>query len=150
MLYFEDFEVGDVHELGSTVLAETEILEFGQKYDPQPFHTDPEMAVSSAFGGLVASGWHTAASFMRLYVERLLADSAGEGSPGVDELRFVRPVRAGDTLTARLTVLGTAPSLGRSDTGIVRPRCELFNQDGHLVLSMVLHSIFRRRSSEGA
>jgi acyl dehydratase len=81
---------------------------------------------------------------MRCYVDSILNDSAGEGSPGVDEMRFHRPVRPGDVMTARMTVLGTAPSLGRQDTGIVRPRCELVDAEGNVVFSMILHSIFRR------
>jgi acyl dehydratase len=145
MLYLEDFHVGDVFELGKVEVTEEEILSFGRAYDPQVFHTDPEKARDSSFGGLVASGWLTASLFMRRYVEEILNRSAGEGSPGVDELRFLQPVRAGDVLQARLTVLGIAPVLGRRGSGIVRPRCELLDPQGKAAFSMVLHSIFRRR-----
>ncbi|GIG55842.1 enoyl-CoA hydratase [Longispora fulva] len=145
MWYFEDFKPGDVIDLGSVTVTESEMLDFARAFDPQRFHVDHDAAAGSTFGGLVASGWHTAAMFMRRYVDTVLADSSGEGSPGVDELRFVRPVRPGDTLTARLTVLGSFPSLSDSRLGIVKPRCEFVNSAGEVVFSMVLHSIFRRR-----
>ncbi|MCQ4041491.1 MaoC family dehydratase [Streptantibioticus rubrisoli] len=147
MLYLEDFHVGDVFELGEVKVTEDEIISFGRAYDPQVFHTDLERAKESSFGGLVASGWHTASLFMRRYVEEILNRSAGEGSPGVDEMRFHRPVRPGDVLQARLTVLGVAPMLGRPGSGLVRPRCELVDGSGAVVFSMVLHSVFRRRAS---
>lgn len=145
MLYFEDFEVGAVHELGTVKVTDSEIIEFATRYDPQPFHVDHALAAESPFGGLIASGWLTASLFMRCYVDALLRDSAGAGSPGIDELRYLRPVRPGDELSARLTVLGVGPALGRPDVGMVRPRCEMVNQDGATVFSMILHSIFRRR-----
>jgi acyl dehydratase len=143
--YFEDFRPNDVHDLGQVTVTADEIIEFGKKYDPQPFHTDPTAAERSAFGSLIASGWLTAALFMRRYVDELLHDSAGAGSPGVDEIRYHRPVRPGDTLTARLTVLSASPALGRADRGIVQPRCELIGPNGELVFSMILHSVFLRR-----
>ncbi|MFD9813574.1 MaoC/PaaZ C-terminal domain-containing protein [Streptomyces sp. NPDC059080] len=143
--YLEDFPVGEVYDLGEVKVTQEEVLSFGRAYDPQVFHTDPERATESNFGGLVASGWLTASLFMRRYVEEILADSAGEGSPGVDEMRFHRPVRPGDVLRARLTVLGVAPVLHSKQSGILRPRCELLDEEGTVVFSMVLHSIFRRR-----
>ncbi|WP_328379643.1 MaoC family dehydratase [Streptomyces sp. NBC_01020] len=145
MRYFEDFRTGDVHHLGTVTVTEEEVLEFARRFDPQPFHTDTELAERSPFGGLIASGFHTAALFMRLYVDGLLADSAGAGSPGIDKIRYHRPVRPGDVLTARLEVLASRPSLMSPATGIVEPRCELVASDGTVVFSMVLHSIFRRR-----
>lgn len=145
MLYLEDFRTGDVHELGTVTITAEEIVEFGKRYDPQPFHTDPAAAELSPFGGLVASGWMTSSLFMRCYVDNLLADSAGCGSPGIDELRYHKPVRPGDVLTARLTVLGTRPSLSQPDRGILQPRCELLDAAGEPVFSMILHSIFLRR-----
>lgn len=145
MRYFEDYVVGDVHDLGKVVVDDKEIIEFGRKYDPQPFHVDRDLAAESSFGGLIASGWLTASLFMRRYVDALLADSACEGSPGVDEIRYARPVRPGDRLTARLTVLGAVPSLSRAGTGVVKPKCELVDEGGEVVFSMILHSIFRRR-----
>lgn len=145
MRYFEDFQPGGIHNLGQVTVTAEEIIEFGKRYDPQPFHTDAAAAEQSAFGGLVASGWLTAALFMRRYVEELLYDSAGAGSPGVDEVRYHRPVRPEEILTARLTVLSTRPALGRPDRGIVQPRCELLGPSDEPVFSMILHSIFLRR-----
>ncbi|MDF9817140.1 MaoC family dehydratase [Streptomyces sp. SPB162] len=145
MRYFEDFAAGDVHDLGSVTVTAEEIIEFGERYDPQPFHTDPAAAADSAFGGLVASGWLTASLFMRAYVDGLLRDSACAGSPGVDEIRYRRPVCPGDTLGARLTVLRTGPVLGHKDRGLVQPRCELLDDAGQQVFSMTLHSLFLRR-----
>lgn len=145
MRYFEDFRTGDVHQLGTVTVSEEEVLEFARKFDPQPFHTDAALAAASPFGGLIAPGLHSAALFMRRYVDGLLAYSAGVGSPGIDEVRFHRPVRPGEVFTARLEVLGSRPSLMSPTTGIVQPRCELVAQDGAVVFSMILHSIFRRR-----
>src|SRR5579859_3157513 len=102
--YFEDFAVGHTLELGSYTITREEILAFARQFDPQPFHTDEEQAKASLYGGLIASGWHTASIFMRLLVDGLLNDTASMGSPGVDELRWLRPVRPGDTLRARFTV----------------------------------------------
>ncbi|MER6334060.1 MaoC family dehydratase [Streptomyces sp. NPDC001034] len=145
MRYFEDFRTGDVHELGTVTVTEEEVLDFARRFDPQPFHIDPERAKQSSFGGLIASGFHTSALFMRRYVDGLLAYSACEGSPGIDEVRYRRPVRPGDVLTARVEILGSRPALGNPATGIVQPRCELVAADGTVVFSMILHSIFRRR-----
>ncbi|MFF5329035.1 MaoC family dehydratase [Streptomyces rubradiris] len=145
--YLEDFRTGDIHDLGTVTVTAEEIVEFAKRYDPQPFHTDPAAAELSPFGGLVASGWLTASLFMRRYVDTLLAGSACCGSPGIDELRYHRPVRPGDVLRARLTVLGSRPSLSQPDRGIVQPRCELLDADGAPVFSMILHSIFLRRPS---
>ncbi|MFP8883924.1 MaoC family dehydratase [Streptomyces mangrovi] len=147
MRYFEDFRAGDVHELGQVTVTEEEVLEFGARFDPQPFHTDPRRAAQSPFEGLVASGFHTAALFMRRYVDGLLAYSECVGSPGIDEMRFHRPVRPGDRLTAQVEILGSRPSLGNPATGIVQPRCRLVAEDGTVVFSMILHSIFKRRSA---
>ncbi|WP_441249376.1 MaoC family dehydratase [Kitasatospora sp. McL0602] len=147
MHYFEDFEAGDVHDLGTVSLTEQEIIDFGTRWDPQPFHTDPELAAASAYGSLIASGWQTASMFMRRYVDGLLADSACVGSPGVDEIRYLKPVRPGEVLRAKVYILGSKPSFGRPDTGIVQPRCQLEAEDGSVVFSMILHSIFVRRTS---
>ncbi|WP_137994216.1 MaoC family dehydratase [Streptomyces vilmorinianum] len=145
MRYFEDFRPGDVHELGTVTVTEEEVLEFGRRFDPQPFHTDPVLAAGSQFGGLIASGFHTQAMFMRRYVDGLLAYSACMGSPGIDEVRYLRPVRPGDVLTARVEILGSTPSPFNRATGTVKPRCTLVTTDGTAVFSMILHSIFRRR-----
>ena len=143
--YFEDFEPGEVLELGSRTVTEDEIIEFARQFDPQPFHLDPEAAADSVFGGLIASGWHTGAMWMRLYVDNMLGSASAQGSPGVEELRWLAPVRPGDTLHGRLTVLETTPSGRRPDRGTVRIRGEMVNQDGVTVLSMVSRGHFGRR-----
>jgi acyl dehydratase len=143
--YFEDFEPGEVLELGSVTVTEDEIVEFARRFDPQPFHVDPAAAAESVFGGLIASGWHTGAMWMRLYVDAMLGSTAAQGSPGIEELRWLAPVRPGDTLHGRLTVLETTPSGRRPDRGTVRIRGEMVNQDGVTVLSMVSRGHFGRR-----
>ncbi len=132
--YFEDFEPGETIELGSTTVSESEIVEFARRYDPQVFHLDAERAKDSIYGGLIASGWHTAALCMRLLVDGVFGDSAGMGSPGVDELRWLAPVRPGDVLAGRLIVLETIPSRSKPDRGLVKFRAELDNQRGETVL----------------
>jgi acyl dehydratase len=144
---FEDFEPGQVYELGSRTVTEAEILEFARQFDPQPFHLDPEAAKESVFGGLIASGWHTGAIWMRLDVDAMLCGAASRGSPGVEELRWLEPVRPGDTLTGSLTVLDVTPSATRSDRGTVRIRGELTNQDGVTVLRMTSRGHFGRRAA---
>jgi acyl dehydratase len=144
-LTFDDFEPGQVLELGSVAVTEDEIVEFARRFDPQPFHVDPEAAAESVFGGLIASGWHTGAMWMRLYVDSMLGTASAQGSPGIEELRWLAPVRPGDTLHGRLTVLETTPSDRRPDRGTVRIRGEMVNQDGVTVLSMVSRGHFGRR-----
>ena len=143
-LYFEDFEPGQVYELGSHSVSEEEIIAFARQWDPQPFHIDPVAAQSSPFGGLIASGWHTGAMWMSLYVGTLLGPSS-MGSPGIEELRWLAPVRPGDTLHGRLTVLETSPSERHPHRGTVRIRGEMVNQDGVTVLSMVSRGHFARK-----
>jgi len=145
-LYFEDFQPGQVFELGSHSVTEEEIVVFARQWDPQPFHVDPEAAKETVFGGLIASGWHTGAIWMRGYVDTLLGQ-ASQGSPGIEELRWLAPVRPGDTLSSRLTVLETTPSERRADRGTVRIRGEMVNQDGVTVLSMVSRGHFARKLS---
>jgi acyl dehydratase len=145
--YFEDFEPGQVVELGSHLVTEAEIVEFAERWDPQPFHVDPEAAAGSVFGGLIASGWHTCALWMRLYVETTLDGAASMGSPGIEELRWLAPVRPGDTLQGRLTVLETTPSARRPDRGTVRIRGEMVNQDGVVVMTMTSRGHFGRRGA---
>ena len=142
---FEDFEPGQVYELGSKVVSEDEIVAFARQFDPQPFHLDPEAAKDSVFGGLIASGWHTGAMWMRLYVDTMLGTASAQGSPGIEELRWLAPVRPGDTLHGRLTVLETTQSERRPDRGTVRIRGEMVNQEGVTVLSMVSRGHFGRR-----
>jgi acyl dehydratase len=143
--YFEDFHVGDVFDLGRTQVTAEEIIAFARQFDPQPFHLDPEQARDSIFGGLVASGWHTAALFMRLLVDGLLHETISMGSPGVDEIRWLRPLRPGDVLRAHFTVLECTPSKSRTNMGIVRSRSELFNQRDEVVMTVVgVHFVGRR------
>ena len=127
------------------MLSKEEILTLAREYDPQPFHTDEQSAADSAFGGLIASGWHTAAIFMRLYVDAVLSRSASMGSPGVEELRWLKPVRPGDTLRARLTVLDSAPSSRNPGRGTVRLDTEVRNQRGEIVMTMKARGLFARR-----
>lgn len=143
--YFEDFVVGQTLELGSHEFTTDSIIAFGQAYDPQVYHVDPERAGSSVFGGLIASGWHTAVVYMRLLVDGLLGTTESLGSPGVDQVRWLKPVRPGDVLTARITFLDSKPSRSRPDRGIVRSRGEMVNQDGELVMQLEAVNFFGRR-----
>jgi acyl dehydratase len=145
MRYFEDFQVGDIFDLGSTTVTEEEIISFANQFDPQPFHTDPVLARDSIFGGLVASGWHTTAMFMRLFFDGLLHETASIASPGVDDVRWLKPVRPGDVLRARFTVIESTPSKSKASLGIVRSRCEVFNQADELVMSLVGVHFFGRK-----
>ncbi len=141
--YFEDIAVGDTDEFGTYDVTEAEILEFAGKYDPQPFHTDPEAAAETIYGGLVASGWHTCAMTMRLLVDGHFDDSAAMGARGVEELRFPRPVRPGDSLRVRTEVL--EKSADTADRGTVRVRSETVTDDDELVLSMISEVMYARR-----
>jgi acyl dehydratase len=144
-LYFEDFAPGQMYELGSRTVSEEEILAFARQWDTQPFHVDPEAAKDSVFGGLIASGWHTGSIWMRGYVDTMLG-SASQGSTGIEELRWLAPVRPGDTLSSRLTVLEATPSERNPGRGTVRIRGEVENQDGVVVMSMVSRGHFARRT----
>ena len=143
--YFEDFAVGDIIELGKREVTAEAIVAFAREFDPQPFHVDPEAAKQSACGGLVASGWHTAGLFMRLFVDAVLSNADSMGSPGVDELRWTKPVRPGDVVSGRLTVTEARASASRPDRGIIRSDCELFNQDGELVMTLKGVTMLGRR-----
>lgn len=145
MRFFEDLGNGEVVQLGTTAVTAEEILEFARSYDPQPFHVDPAAAEDSVYGGLIASGWHTCALFMRLLATGFLNDTASLGSPGVDEVRWRRPVRPGDTLTGTVTILGTRVSQSRPDRGIVTSSGALDNQTGETVLTMIATNLIRRR-----
>ncbi|MBI5252744.1 MAG: MaoC family dehydratase [Desulfomonile tiedjei] len=134
--YFEDYVTGAVHECGSIAVDEEEIITFARRFDPQPFHTIPEAAAQSAFGGLIASGWHTASLMMRLFVDHYLSGVASLSSPGVDELRWLKPVRPGDTLLLRVTVIETTRSHSKPDRGIVHSYIEVRNQRSEVVMTM--------------
>lgn len=148
--YLEDFHVGEQGTLGSASVTMEEIVAFARQFDPQPFHLDEQAAASSIFGGLVASGWHTASLCMRLMVEGVLSKSASLGSPGVDELRWLKPVRPGDTLTLNLEVLECTPSKSKADRGSIRARYGLTNQRGEVVMTMVGITLVRRRPQKSA
>lgn len=145
--YLEDYVEGDVHEFGPVTITEEEIVRFGKQFDPQVFHTDPEKARETAFGGLIASGWHTCALFMRLFVEHYLAGPASLGSPGVDELRWLRPVRPGDRLTSRITVQKVKPSSSKPDRGVLFSLCEMVNQENEVVATLKAMNLIRYRDA---
>lgn len=145
MRYFDDFEPGDVIELGSRSITPEEIIAFAREFDPQPFHLDQEAGRRSIYGGLLASGWHTGALMMRLLCDGFLTDTVSLGSPGVDELRWLKPVRPGDTLSGRLTVLERIPSRSKPDRGIIRSLIEMRNQRGEVVMTVRGLSLLGRR-----
>lgn len=143
--YFEDFSVGRVFDSGTRQLSEQDILGFAREYDPQYFHTDPEAAKQSIFGGLIASGWQTVGVCMRLMCDSYLLESSSMGSPGVDAVRWVKPVYPGDTLRMRATVIAAKPSSSKPDRGIATMRCEVFNQKDELVMHMQSVQMMGRR-----
>jgi acyl dehydratase len=148
--YWEDFKTGETITMGSFSLSEADIVDFARRYDPQPFHIDKAVAEKSFYGGLIASGWHTCCAVMRLMCDSYLLDSASLGSPGMEELRWLRPVRPGDVLTAKRTILDSRPSLSKPDMGIVKSKWEIFNQHDECVMSMTGLQMFRRRAPRSA
>lgn len=143
--YFEDFVVGEELELGEVEVTEAAIIEFASQYDPQPFHVDPEAAAGSPFGGLIASGWHTCAMYMRLLCDGMMLDSSSQGASGMEELRWLAPVRPGDRLRARYTVLDAARSATKPNRGTVTFRSEMVNQDDVVVLRMIGRGLYGTR-----
>ena len=139
--YFEDYE------LGAVTVNESEIIEFAQRFDPQPFHIDPEQAKQSIYGGIIASGWHTGSMMMRLLVDNFVSSVAGMGSPGVDQLRWPIPVRGGDKLSIRVTITEMRRSKSRPDRGIMKNLTELLNQNGEVVMEMQGTSFIACRDS---
>ena len=133
MRYFEDFSPGDVFEFGSYTVTEEEIIRFAEQFDPQSFHLDREAAKNSLFGGIVASGMHTLSILMRLTVDGFLCDTNGLGSPGIDEARWLIPVRPDDILSVRMTVLEVIPSKSRPERGVLKLSTDVLNQDGGVV-----------------
>ena len=149
MRYFEDFTVGEEAEFGRYEMTRDEIIEFAEKYDPQPFHLSEEGAKGTLFGGFCASGWHTWASTMRMMVEEMKArDTGGLGSPGVDEIRWLRPVFPGDILRVKTKVLGTRPSKSRPQIGTVKSLYEILNQKDEKVMTFIGNGIFFRKPQE--
>lgn len=145
MKYFEDYAVDSKHPLGEYHVSGDEIVEFAKKFDPQPYHLGLVGSDESEFGGLIASGWHVASMFMRLFVTNVINDSSAEVSPGVDKLRWLRPVRAGDALTGELTVTSTAPSLAHRQCGITTFEGGLTANKETSVLQLSMHCMFRKR-----
>ena len=145
--YFEDYQPGSVYHYGAITVDEAEVIAFATRFDPQNIHVDPEAAACGPFGGLIASGWHTAAMMMRLFADNYLSRVASLASPGVDELRWTRPVRPGDALNIRVTVLEANVSRSKPDRGVVRTLIEVLNQNGELVMSCKAINLLRRRDS---
>lgn len=146
MLYWEDFTVGSVAEYGPRLVTREEIIAFAAEFDPQPMHMDEEFARTTMLGGLAASGWHTCAIGMRLIADGFILNAASMGSPGIDEVRWLKPVRPGDRLTLRRTILDSRPLNSRPDWGLVRFRFEMVNQAGELLMTQENINFFGRRN----
>jgi acyl dehydratase len=144
--YFEDYVEGATSEYGEISLSADEIMEFARRFDPQPIHVDPEVAARGPFAGLIASGWHTAGVMMRLLADHFISHVASMASPGVDEIRWFIPVRPGDTLSIRVTVLETRRSRSKPDRGIVRSLVEVLNQNKEIVMSLKPVSMVKCRT----
>jgi acyl dehydratase len=143
--FWEDIKAGEVIELGSCTVTKEAMVAFAREFDPQPFHTDEETAKRTIWGGLIASGWYTGSMLMRLFYDGFLKDTVSLGSPGIDELKWNKPVRPGDRLSARMTILDTTPSRSKPDRGIVRSQMEVVNQHGEVVMSTKGVNFFARR-----
>jgi acyl dehydratase len=146
--WFEDYVVGATAEHGSIRVDEAELIDFGRRFDPQPFHVDREAAAAGPYGGLIASGWHTCALMMRLLAREYLSPASSLGSPGIDELRWLRPVRPGDELSLRTTVEEARVSRSKPDRGLVRTRVELVDADGAVVLRLLAMNLVRTRPAQ--
>jgi acyl dehydratase len=144
--YFEDYLPGSVHEFGSISVEERDVIEFGKRYVPLSYHVDKEAARRSIYGGLIASGWQTAALMMRIYTENYLSHVANLGSPGGDELRWNKPVFPGDQLSVRATVMEARRSESRPDRGIVRTWIEVLNQKREVVMTMKMVNFVKCRN----
>ena len=145
--YFEDYVQGTVHEFGTYRVTQEDIISFAKCFDPQPFHMDPDLAKESNYGGLIASGWHTGSIAMKLFVDHYLSGVASLGSPGMDELRWILPVRPGDELSIRVTVLEARRSSSKPDRGIIRSLLEVINQKGETVMSTKAFNLLACRSA---
>jgi acyl dehydratase len=143
--WFEDYKPGAVYEFGYATLTAEELVDFATRFDPQPIHVDPVYAAAGPFGGLIASGWHTAGLMMRLLADNYLSKVASLASPGADELRWPHPVRPGDRLHLRATVVEARESRSKPGRGVVRTKAELLNQDDVVVLSMVAVNMVAKR-----
>jgi acyl dehydratase len=145
--FFEDYVPGLTYEYGSVAVTEAEVLEFARRWDPQAMHTDPVRAAAGAFGGLIASGWHTSALMMRLLATHYLSSVASLASPGIDELRWIKPVRPGDELRIRVTTVSAARSRSKPDRGLVRSFVEVLNQRDEVVMTMTGMVLLRCRTA---
>jgi acyl dehydratase len=144
-LYLDDLQPGQTFALGRRSVTREAIVEFAKAWDPQPFHLDEQAAKASIYGRLIASGWHTVCIFMRMFADGLLNRTAAVGSPGIDELRWRKPVFAGDSLEAAVEILEVRPSRSRPERGVARIRCVVRNQQGDEVLTMISNVMFLRR-----
>ena len=143
--YFEDYRPGAVHAFGEAAVTAAEIIDFAKRYDPQEFHLDPEAAAKTRFGGLIASGWMTCGLMMRLFSNHYLSKNASLSSPGIDELRWLTPVRPGDRLSLRVTVVEARRSVSKPDRGIVRSAIEVLNQNNEVVMTMLAMNLIACR-----
>jgi acyl dehydratase len=151
LLYYEDIEVGVVRRFGSKEVVREEVIDFASKYDPQPFHLDDEAAAQTYFGRLSASGWHTGAMMMRMMVDDMKQhEQAGLGSPGIEDLRWLKPVYPGDTLRCESEILEKRRSGSRPEMGIIQSRMTVFNQHDEPVMTMRSAGLIRVRDESGA
>ena len=134
--WFEDYEVGGTYRLGSLCLSEAEIIDFAKRFDPQPFHIDPEAARQSPYGGIIASGWHTGSAVMRLMVDHFISSNAGLGSPGLDEVRWLKPLRPDMTLHVQITILEARRSQSKPDRGFIKHLIEGLDDAGQPVITL--------------
>ena len=148
--YWEDFPAGSTREFGGITLSKEDIVRFAREFDPQPFHIDEEAARRSAFGGLIASGWHTCSLAMRMMCDAYLLEAASLGSPGLDGIKWLVPVRTGDTLRVRFTVLEARPLESNPNAGLLRTQWDILNQKDECVAKMDGYGIFRRRPVKDA
>lgn len=145
--YWEDFVAGETVEIGRRTIDRAEVIAFAQQFDPQPFHVDEAAAQDSMFHGLIASGWHTCSLVMRMMCDSYLLASASLGSPGVEHVKWLKPVRPGDTIRAMRTVLETRRSASKPDMGIVKTRWDVYNQDDEPVMTMEGYGLFKTRTA---
>jgi acyl dehydratase len=143
--YFEDYVVGVAESLGTVTIGAPDIVEFARRYDPQPFHVDEQAARESIYGGLIASGWQTASLMMRCFADGYLSQASSLGSPGIDGVRWLAPVRPGDSLSVTATPIEANPSRSKPDRGLVRTRIDVTNQDGNTVMTMTAMNLILRR-----
>jgi acyl dehydratase len=148
--YFEDYIVGETIEYGDYLVTESEIVEFATRYDPQPFHIDPQAAKDTIYGGLIASGWMTGSIMMRLMVDHFISARSSMGSPGLDEVRWIKPVRAGDRLKVRVTIETARRSQSKPDRGVIFAHQRAINQHGEVVMSIKGMGMYRCRPAQAS